>query len=60
MKKNETKSTVPAYEVILLAAGQGKRMDARRNKILLQLDGKPVISYSLTTFFRILRASMLF
>lgn len=51
MKKNEIKSTVPAYEVILLAAGQGKRMDARRNKILLQLDGKPVISYSLTTFF---------
>ncbi|MBP2100608.1 2-C-methyl-D-erythritol 4-phosphate cytidylyltransferase [Enterococcus rivorum] len=38
------------YEVILLAAGQGKRMKASRNKILLHLMGKPVISYSLNTF----------
>lgn len=39
------------YEVILLAAGQGKRMKASRNKILLQLMGKPIISYSLKTFY---------
>ncbi|MHC5216865.1 2-C-methyl-D-erythritol 4-phosphate cytidylyltransferase [Enterococcus sp. LJL128] len=39
------------YEVILLAAGQGKRMNASRNKILLNLMGKPIILYSLKTFF---------
>lgn len=39
------------YEVILLAAGQGKRMKASRNKILLQLMGKPIILYSLKTFY---------
>jgi 2-C-methyl-D-erythritol 4-phosphate cytidylyltransferase len=39
------------YEVILLAAGQGKRMKASRNKILLQLMGKPIITYSLRTFY---------
>ena len=38
------------YEVILLAAGQGKRMRASRNKILLHLMGQPVILYSLKTF----------
>lgn len=38
------------YEVVLLAAGQGKRMGASRNKILLHLLGKPIISYALTTF----------
>ncbi|MBL1229367.1 2-C-methyl-D-erythritol 4-phosphate cytidylyltransferase [Enterococcus sp. BWB1-3] len=40
------------YEVILLAAGQGKRMGASRNKILLHLMGKPVILYSLKTFLK--------
>ncbi|OJG27680.1 2-C-methyl-D-erythritol 4-phosphate cytidylyltransferase [Enterococcus caccae] len=34
-----------------MGAGQGKRMGASRNKILLHLIGKPVISYSLNTFF---------
>lgn len=51
MKKNKAKGMAPAYEVILLAAGQGKRMDAHCNKILLKLAGKPVIAYSLKTFF---------
>ena len=40
------------YEVILLAAGQGKRMQASRNKILLHLMGKPVILYALKTFLK--------
>lgn len=40
------------YETILLAAGQGRRMGASRNKILLHLVGKPVITYSLTTFLK--------
>lgn len=37
--------------MILLAAGQGKRMGASRNKIFLHLLGKPVIAYSLEVFF---------
>lgn len=37
--------------MILLAAGQGKRMGASRNKIFLHLLGKPVITYSLEVFF---------
>lgn len=51
MKKNEARDEWPMYEVILLAAGQGKRMGAHHNKILLQLNGKPVITYSLDTFY---------
>lgn len=50
MKKAENRNKALDYEVILLAAGQGKRMGASRNKILLHLIGKPVISYSLNTF----------
>lgn len=38
------------YEAILLGAGQGKRMQAAHNKILLHLRGKPVIVYALETF----------
>lgn len=50
MKRAKTRDKTLDYEVILLAAGQGKRMGASRNKILLHLIGKPVISYSLETF----------
>ncbi|WYJ96737.1 2-C-methyl-D-erythritol 4-phosphate cytidylyltransferase [Enterococcus sp. DIV0212c] len=50
MRKAENRNKALDYEVILLAAGQGKRMRASRNKILLHLIGKPVISYSLNTF----------
>lgn len=50
MRKAENRNKALDYEVILLAAGQGKRMAASRNKILLHLIGKPVISYSLNTF----------
>lgn len=39
-----------SYEVVLLAAGQGKRMRASRNKVLLALEGKPVLAYSLAIF----------
>jgi 2-C-methyl-D-erythritol 4-phosphate cytidylyltransferase len=50
MRRAKNKDAALDYEVILLAAGQGKRMGAGRNKILLHLVGKPVIAYSLTTF----------
>ncbi len=50
MKRAENRNKALDYEVILLGAGQGKRMGASRNKILLHLIGKPVISYSLNTF----------
>ncbi|MFD1901286.1 2-C-methyl-D-erythritol 4-phosphate cytidylyltransferase [Enterococcus termitis] len=50
MRKADNRDKTLDYEVILLAAGQGKRMGASRNKILLHLIGKPVISYSLQTF----------
>lgn len=36
--------------VILAAAGQGKRMGRRVNKVLLSLAGQPVIKYSLDVF----------
>ncbi len=38
------------YELILLGAGQGRRMRASRNKVLLELNGKPVLAYALATF----------
>ncbi|MEI5994083.1 2-C-methyl-D-erythritol 4-phosphate cytidylyltransferase [Candidatus Enterococcus mansonii] len=50
MRKAKQRNTALDYEVVLLAAGQGKRMGAARNKILLNLIGKPVIAYSLSTF----------
>lgn len=40
------------YELILLAAGQGKRMLTTRNKILLDLSEKPIIVYSLDVFLQ--------
>lgn len=52
MKKVEMSEERLDYEVILLAAGQGKRMGAGKNKILLHLLGKPVITYSLETFLK--------
>lgn len=50
MKEAKDRGKAMDYEVILLAAGQGKRMGASRNKILLHLMGTPVISYPLSTF----------
>jgi 2-C-methyl-D-erythritol 4-phosphate cytidylyltransferase len=38
------------YQVILPAAGQGKRMGAGKNKLLLELDGIPVIIHTLKAF----------
>ena len=38
------------YELILLAAGHGRRMNASENKVLLPLLNKPMIAYPLNTF----------
>ena len=38
------------YQVIIPAAGQGKRMGAGKNKLLLELDGIPVFIYTLMVF----------
>lgn len=38
------------YELVLLAAGHGKRMETSKNKVLLPLLDKPLITYPLTTF----------
>ncbi|MDR0922274.1 MAG: 2-C-methyl-D-erythritol 4-phosphate cytidylyltransferase [Lactobacillales bacterium] len=38
------------YEVILLAAGLGKRMKVGKNKVLLEIGGKPVLQYSIDLF----------
>lgn len=38
------------YHVIVLAAGQGKRMKAGRNKQFIQLAGKPLIIHTLSVF----------
>ena len=35
------------YEVIIPAAGQGKRMKAGKNKLFLELDGIPVLIHTL-------------
>ncbi|KGX85407.1 2-C-methyl-D-erythritol 4-phosphate cytidylyltransferase [Pontibacillus litoralis] len=38
------------YQVIILAAGQGKRMQANQNKQFIRLKGEPVIVHTLKTF----------
>lgn len=38
------------YQVIIPAAGQGKRMGAGRNKLLLSLSGTPVLLHTLKVF----------
>ncbi|WP_066072237.1 2-C-methyl-D-erythritol 4-phosphate cytidylyltransferase [Neobacillus soli] len=38
------------YQVILPAAGQGKRMGAGKNKLLLELNGVPVLIHTLRVF----------
>ncbi|MFP8784397.1 2-C-methyl-D-erythritol 4-phosphate cytidylyltransferase [Planococcus plakortidis] len=40
------------YIVVLPAAGSGKRMKADRNKLLLELSGKPIFIYTLEVFDR--------
>jgi 2-C-methyl-D-erythritol 4-phosphate cytidylyltransferase len=40
------------YQVIVLAAGQGKRMNAGKNKQFIELEGKPVIIHTLSVFER--------
>ncbi|MGD6818631.1 2-C-methyl-D-erythritol 4-phosphate cytidylyltransferase [Metabacillus sp. 84] len=38
------------YEVVIPAAGQGKRMNAGKNKQFIELEGKPVIAHTLSVF----------
>jgi 2-C-methyl-D-erythritol 4-phosphate cytidylyltransferase len=38
------------YQVIIPAAGQGKRMGAGRNKLLLELENMPIFIYTLKVF----------
>jgi len=38
------------YEVVLPAAGSGKRMGAGQNKLFLQLDDKPILVHTLLVF----------
>ncbi|WP_455662982.1 2-C-methyl-D-erythritol 4-phosphate cytidylyltransferase [Pradoshia sp.] len=38
------------YEVIIPAAGQGKRMKAGRNKLWIELEGEPIICHTLRQF----------
>ncbi len=40
------------YSVIIPAAGQGKRMGARKNKLLLELQKEPIIVHTLRAFDR--------
>jgi len=38
------------YQVVIPAAGQGKRMGAGKNKLLLELDGIPILIHTLKVF----------
>lgn len=38
------------YEVVIPAAGQGKRMNAGKNKLFIELAGTPIIIYTLRVF----------
>lgn len=38
------------YQVIIPAAGQGKRMKAGKNKLLLELEGRPILMHTLEVF----------
>lgn len=38
------------YEVIIPAAGQGKRMQANKNKLWIELKNKPIIAHTLSVF----------
>ncbi|HEU5140347.1 MAG TPA: 2-C-methyl-D-erythritol 4-phosphate cytidylyltransferase [Bacillales bacterium] len=38
------------YSVVIPAAGEGKRMNAGKNKLWLELDGKPLIVHTLSVF----------
>jgi 2-C-methyl-D-erythritol 4-phosphate cytidylyltransferase len=38
------------YQVVIPAAGQGKRMNAGMNKQFIELDGKPIIIHTLSVF----------
>lgn len=38
------------YTVVIPAAGKGKRMNAGKNKLLLELDGRPLVVHTLSVF----------
>jgi 2-C-methyl-D-erythritol 4-phosphate cytidylyltransferase len=44
---------VPRAAVVLLAAGSGRRVGAERNKVLMDLDGVPVLAHSVRTALRV-------
>jgi 2-C-methyl-D-erythritol 4-phosphate cytidylyltransferase len=44
---------VPPVAVVLLAAGSGERVGADRNKVLLPLDGVPLLAHSVRTALRV-------
>jgi 2-C-methyl-D-erythritol 4-phosphate cytidylyltransferase len=46
-------STAPPVAIVLLAAGSGERVGADRNKVLLPLDGVPVLAHSVRTALRV-------
>src|SRR5215468_262229 len=55
MPSEESSQTARAGGVtvaVILCAGQGTRMRASRNKVLLPLLGKPLIAYTLAAFER--------
>ncbi|MCD6434542.1 MAG: 2-C-methyl-D-erythritol 4-phosphate cytidylyltransferase, partial [Candidatus Diapherotrites archaeon] len=41
---------MPENVALILAAGLGKRMKANKNKVLLELNGKPIIEHTLDAF----------
>jgi 2-C-methyl-D-erythritol 4-phosphate cytidylyltransferase len=44
-----TETTAPTAAVVILAAGSGSRVGAEVNKVLLPLDGLPVVAHSVLT-----------
>ncbi|MFP3489927.1 2-C-methyl-D-erythritol 4-phosphate cytidylyltransferase, partial [Staphylococcus sp. SIMBA_130] len=38
------------YSVVIPAAGQGKRMNAGKNKQFIMLEGKPIIVHTMSVF----------
>ncbi|HEU0168190.1 MAG TPA: NTP transferase domain-containing protein, partial [Chloroflexota bacterium] len=41
---------MPSRVGVILAGGRGERMQAGRNKVLLELAGKPLLLYAVETF----------
>jgi 2-C-methyl-D-erythritol 4-phosphate cytidylyltransferase len=48
-----TRDPLPRAAIVLLAAGSGRRVGADRNKVLLLLDGAPVLAHSVRTALQV-------